>query len=212
MSALSSSARNTATSKTNVGPATVGSAVRRLRPPRLRLLPEPSSAVAGNGIFAVMIVGLLLAGMAALLLLNTNLAQGAFTQQALQQQQSALAVTEQLYSQQVAQAESPVTLQERANSAGMVPVTSPVFLRLSDGKVLGDPTPAAGVAPPAKATTTTTTTAAVTNTRAAVTAKPTTTGTSHTTDGAASAPATSSDAAHPDLPTTTKKSTTGPTR
>lgn len=188
MSALNSSARNTTTSKTTFGQDTVGSAVRRLRPPRLRLLPEPSAAVAGNGIFAVMIVGLLLAGMAALLLLNTTLAQGAFTQQALHQEQSALAVTEQLYSQQVAEAESPGILQEQANAAGMVPVTSPVFLRLSDGKVLGDPTPAVGAVPPAKATTTT--------------------GTPQTTQ----ATITSTDAARPDSTTTTPKSTTGPTR
>ena len=101
-------------------------------------------------------------------------------------------MTEQLYSQQVAEAESPVTLQARANAAGMVPVTSPVFLRLSDGKVLGDPTPAEGIAPLAKTTT---------STPAATTSAATT-----------STATTSTDAARPDSATTTPKSTTGPTR
>jgi hypothetical protein len=53
--------------------------------------------------------------------------------------QSQLAVEEQRLLQEVAKAEAPESLQRRADALGMVPVTSPVFLRLADGAVLGVP-------------------------------------------------------------------------
>ncbi|HET8970732.1 MAG TPA: hypothetical protein VFN19_06725 [Candidatus Nanopelagicales bacterium] len=114
----------------------------RLRPPRLRLLPTPTPSVAGNGVFAAVVVAMVLAGMALLLVLNTSLAQGAFEQQTLQSEQSALQVTEQALQQQVDAAQSPEELKRAADRLGMVPVTAPVFLRLTDGKVLGEPQPA----------------------------------------------------------------------
>jgi outer membrane murein-binding lipoprotein Lpp len=109
----------------------------------LRLAPRPASTVAGNGAFLAIVGGLILGGMAALLVLNTSLAQGAFELQRLQAQQSDLEVSEQALQQQVEAAQSPDALKERADQLGMVPVTVPAFLRLADGTVLGDPTPAA---------------------------------------------------------------------
>jgi hypothetical protein len=44
--------------------------------------------------------------------------------------------------QDVARAEAPESLQQKALALGMVPVAAPVFLRLSDGAVLGSPRPA----------------------------------------------------------------------
>lgn len=130
----------------------VPSRVRRARPPRLRLVPRPAPTVAGNGVFIGVTAALVVAGMAALLLLNTSLAQGAFELQSLQQHQSELQITEQALAQQVDQAESPVALKKRADELGMVPVAVPAFLRLADGKVLGTPTAAKrAVAPPARA-------------------------------------------------------------
>jgi hypothetical protein len=105
-------------------------------------VPSAPAVVAGNGVFALVVVGLLVAGMGVLLVLNTSLAQGAFELGALDSAKSHLAVQEQQLLQQVALAESPEALQHRADVLGMVPVAAPVFLRLADGAILGDPAPA----------------------------------------------------------------------
>ncbi len=125
-------------------------ATRRPRPstvtPRRRAalveVPAPAPAVAGNGVFALVVVGLLVGGMVMLLVLNTTLAQGAFEISSLTSTQNQRAVQEQQLLQQVALEEAPDSLQKRASALGMVAVTSPVFLRLADGAVLGIPHPA----------------------------------------------------------------------
>ena len=109
------------------------------RRPALVEVPQARAAVAGNGVFALVVLGMLVTGMGVLLVLNTTLAQGAFEISALTSAQHKLAVSEQLLLQQVALAESPESLQGRADALGMVPVASPVFLRLADGAVLGTP-------------------------------------------------------------------------
>ncbi|MBI1377544.1 MAG: hypothetical protein GC157_08700 [Frankiales bacterium] len=116
------------------------------RRPQLVALPEPAPVVAGTGIFAAVVVGLLLSGMVVLLVLNTSLAQGAFELSSLSKAQSDLEDQEQQLLQDVALKESPEALQRRALQLHMVPVASPVFLRLSDGAVLG--VPVAAAAPP----------------------------------------------------------------
>ena len=147
----------------------------------LTVAPEARAAVAGNGIFALVVVGLLLAGMVMLLVLNTSLAQGSFEIGSLTKTQDALAVSEQQLLQQVARAEAPESLQARATELGMVPVSSPVFLRLADGAVLGTPTPAVRLArpagtnsPAAPAAVTTTTPTKTATTPQPATAKPAT--------------------------------------
>jgi hypothetical protein len=116
------------------------------RRPTLVEVPAPAPAVAGNAMFALVVVAMLLGGMVVLLVLNTSLAQGAFELGALGRAQSQLGVQEQRLLQDVAQQESPESLQKRADGLGMVPVTAPVFLRLADGAVLGNPIPAKRVA------------------------------------------------------------------
>lgn len=130
-----------------VGPRPAAHTVPRRRPV-LHEVPPPAPAVAGNGMFALIVVGLLLGGMVTLLVLNTTLAQGAFEIGSLTKIQRDLAVNEQRLLQKVARAESPEALQERAERLGMVPATTPVFLRLADRAVLGTPTPAVGAANP----------------------------------------------------------------
>ena len=110
----------------------------------MRVLPTPGPEVAGATTFAIVVVVLLALGMGVLLLLNTTLAQGAFEIDRLQRENSSLQIREQTLAQQVAQAESPVSLQAKADALGMVSAGAPVFLRMSDGKVLGDATPAVG--------------------------------------------------------------------
>ena len=48
------------------------------RRPTLTEVPAAPAAVAGAGVFALVVVGMLVAGMGVLLVLNTSLAQGAF--------------------------------------------------------------------------------------------------------------------------------------
>jgi hypothetical protein len=136
----------TARPRTARRPAPPARATARRRPVLVEVPPAPA-AVAGNGVFALVVVGLLLVGMGVLLGLNTSLAQGAFEINALTRTQSTLAVQEQQLLQQVAVAEAPESLQQRADALGMVPVASPVFLRLADGAVLGAPVPAAAARP-----------------------------------------------------------------
>jgi len=107
----------------------------------LKALPSPRSHAPRAPFLMVMGV-LLAAGLLGLLLLNTTLAQGAFVAHDLQAQTTALADQEQALVQKVAEQESPTVLERRARAIGMVPSSTPVFLRLSDGAVLGVPVPA----------------------------------------------------------------------
>jgi hypothetical protein len=123
------------------------------RDAQIHLLPSrtPRSAVAapvaaphraGLGAFIGLLVGVLASGLFGLLLLNTTLGEGSFRIKAMQNAVSQLSDQSQQLQQQVALAESPVALQQRASALGMVPSGSPVFLRLTDGRVLGVPVPA----------------------------------------------------------------------
>jgi len=134
---MSSAARSAAARPATRRPRTSTAAPRRRA--TLVEVPAPAPAVAGNGVFALVVVGLLVGGMVMLLVLNTTLAQGAFEISSLSRTQNQLAVQEQQLLQQVALEEAPDSLQKRAAALGMVPVTSPVFLRLADGAVLGIP-------------------------------------------------------------------------
>ena len=84
----------------------------------------------------------LAAGFFAVLLLNTVISQGAFRQHELEIQLILLAEKEEALARSVQQAEAPLEVEKAARKLGMVPAAAPVFLRLSDGKVLGEPVPA----------------------------------------------------------------------
>lgn len=117
---------------------------------RVMLVPDfDPSARAGVGIFVAMVMALLVLGMIVLLLLNTALGQGAFELQNFQQQRQALSDQEQTLLQTVTEGQSPQVLARKAAMLGMIPVTSPVFLRLRDGKILGTALPAVLPKPPA---------------------------------------------------------------
>jgi hypothetical protein len=115
--------------------------------PRLTVVPQARLRPA-RAPFILLVLGLLLAGMVSLLLLNTALAEGSFVVQELQQRATELADDEATLAQEVAVAESPAELAARAADLGMVATTSPAFLRLSDGAILGTPVPAEAPAPP----------------------------------------------------------------
>jgi hypothetical protein len=89
--------------------------------------------------FVIFVVSLLAAGLVGLLLLNTELQRGAFQVTALNQQTDQLRDQQEQLERQVRTLESPQNLADRALRMGMVPNPNPVFLRLSDGQVLGVP-------------------------------------------------------------------------
>jgi len=113
----------------------------------LRLVVSGRRVRLGDGAFVVMVLGLLTATLFSLLLLNTSLAENSFQLQTIRQDSRDMTLREQVLSEELAAAESPIGLQERATELGMVAAGSPVFLRLSDGKILGESDPA--VAPSA---------------------------------------------------------------
>jgi hypothetical protein len=89
--------------------------------------------------FVLFVVALLGAGLVGLLLLNTELQRGTFQVTALNQQAGQLRDQQEHLERQARTLESPQNLADRALRMGMVPNPNPVFLRLSDGKVLGVP-------------------------------------------------------------------------
>ena len=97
------------------------------------------TGVMSNGAFALAAVAIMSIGLLALLVLNTALAKGSFRAHELRVEKADLAQREQLLRTQIEDASSPVTLYKRATDQGMVESVTPVFIRLSDGEILGVP-------------------------------------------------------------------------
>ncbi len=87
--------------------------------------------------FIGLVAFLIVAGVMANLVVQTFLSQGAFTEQQLLLQTRNSAAEVQALQQQLSVMAAPATLSERARKLGMVPMGNPVFLRLSDGEILG---------------------------------------------------------------------------
>jgi hypothetical protein len=98
--------------------------------------------------FVLLVLVVLGVGLVGLLLLNTSLQQGSFAIHDLQRQTSLLADRQSELERQVAVLAAPESLASRAVKLGMVPNPNPAFLRLSDGRVLGDPQPAKALPKP----------------------------------------------------------------
>ncbi len=112
----------------------------------LRVVPE-RSRTPGRA-FVVLLVAVLAAGLVGLLVLNTAMQRSAFALESLNSTADRLEVRRQVLDLKVDRLGSPEVLGRRATELGMVPMENPVFLRLSDGKVLGNPRPAvAGTGP-----------------------------------------------------------------
>ena len=101
-----------------------------------------------------MLASILGVGLLGMLLINTTLAQGAFTLSELRAAQTELSRTEATLIESVAALAAPTVLEEKARNLGMVPSSNPAFIKIPSGKVLGKPKPAPGVrvATPADAT------------------------------------------------------------
>jgi hypothetical protein len=114
---------------------------RQPGPVRLRRLPLP-----------VLLGGMLLAGLCALLALNTASAAQELTQRALTDSNASASDIEQQLVRDLAARQAPGALASAAVAQGLVPNPNPAFLRINaDGSVtvLGSPTPAS--LPPAPA-------------------------------------------------------------
>jgi cell division protein FtsB len=100
-------------------------------------------------LFSMLLVGV---GLVGLLVLNTVVAQDAFTIHDLDRNAATLAEREQLLRQQVAALEAPAAVADRAAKIGLVQAGDPVFLA-PDGRVLGNPVAATAPPPPPPAPT-----------------------------------------------------------
>ncbi len=92
--------------------------------------------------FVALVSLLLVGGVAGLLLFNTSMQQASFRATALEQQAQILAAEEQSLQMELETLRDPQRVASEARALGMVPPANPAFLRLSDGKVLGESTPA----------------------------------------------------------------------
>ena len=117
---------------------------RRSTRPNLRMVSPLRPERASRGVFALVVVGMLILGMIVILVINTSLAQGAFTLSELQGRQATLTQQEQALSQSVAGFSAPDNLEKIARAMGMVPSQSPVFLKLPHGRIVGNAKPAPG--------------------------------------------------------------------
>ena len=89
--------------------------------------------------YVALLSAMLLSAMLGSLLIHTVMAQGAFEVQTVQKEMKVLRDRHEELTQIVAAAEAPVAVERRARQMGMVPAASPVFLRLADKTVLGNP-------------------------------------------------------------------------
>jgi cell division protein FtsL len=127
-------------------------ATPRLRPqkppPRNRALRlvAPVSSRAGKAPFVVVVLTLVGMGLVGLILMSTVLQAQSFEIARLSEQVDTLETREQALSREVDRLQSPSNLASKALWLGMVPNANPVFLRLSDGEVVGkaEPAPARG--------------------------------------------------------------------
>ncbi len=124
--------------------ATRGARAHRSTRPHLRMVTPLRPERASRGVFALLVTGMLGIGMVLILVINTSLAQGAFTVSELQAQRADLSQQEQTLAELVAAAAAPDRLESQARSLGMVPSENPVFLNLTTGRVLGEPKAALG--------------------------------------------------------------------
>jgi cell division protein FtsB len=110
---------------------------------RARLTVVPRRRTRAARMPFVMLVSLvLLLGVVGLLLFNTSMQQAAFAATSLEEQATTLTAREQTLKMELDVLRDPQHVAERAQEMGMVQPCNPAFLKLDDGKVLGEPCPA----------------------------------------------------------------------
>jgi hypothetical protein len=110
---------------------------------RARLTVVPRTRTRTSRVPFVMLVSfVLLAGVIGLLMFNTSMQQAAFATTSMEQQAATMTAREQTLRMELDMLRDPQRVGLEAQRMGMVMPANPAFLRLSDGKVLGTPTPA----------------------------------------------------------------------
>jgi hypothetical protein len=100
----------------------------------LRLVPDiKQGAVAADRTFGIFLGAIFTAGLLALLVINTALAQDAFILKDLKQQAQVLTDQREAILREVARKSSPDQLSQSAAQLGMVASTNPRFLDMSAG-------------------------------------------------------------------------------
>lgn len=139
MSTLMTSSRTGARARV---PRFAEAAVERARltvvPPRRPL----GRTQAARTPFAVLVLAMLAGGVVGLLMFNTHMQQSSFEATALQRQVSVLTAQKQSLDLELDRLRDPQRLAVAAKDLGMVAPSQPAFVRLGDGTVLGNPTPA----------------------------------------------------------------------
>jgi hypothetical protein len=87
--------------------------------------------------FVLLVLGLLGGALVSLLLLNTVLAEDAFTLTKLQRSNKLLNEQRQALQEEIAREESPTVLAQKARALGMVQPTRPAFVDARTGRVVG---------------------------------------------------------------------------
>jgi hypothetical protein len=128
-------------------------AVRSARPaprpgaPRLRAVAAPVGARSRAGL-VMGCLSLLSVGLVGLLLLNMSLEKGAFVRRRQQAELERLLEAKQALTEELAALSAPQSLAVRAAQLGMVPAPNAAFVRMSDGRRFGVPSPAVAAQAP----------------------------------------------------------------
>lgn len=104
--------------------------------PQLTVVPRPGRR-ASRLPFAALVVAVLGLGLVGLLLLNTGMERGVYQVTALRTKVAALQIQHQALQLKVAELQDPQQVAERALRLGMVANSSPAFISLATGKVMG---------------------------------------------------------------------------
>lgn len=91
----------------------------------------------GSAWFPVLCIALLLAGLGAVLGLNTAMAQDSFEVTALEARTAELADTEAALQQSINDRSSPQNLASEARALGMAPSSTAAFIDIEKGRILG---------------------------------------------------------------------------
>lgn len=105
---------------------------------------SPSTHARPRIVYALSAVACVGAVIVAQLLLSVGISQGAYEISALRASQVELGRTADSVSEDLIRVSSPQSLAANAEALGMVSNSTPAYLRLSDGAVLGAPTSASG--------------------------------------------------------------------
>jgi hypothetical protein len=124
-----------------------------VEPRRRWLAPVPDRAVRQRPriVYAAVAIGGIAVIALAQLLMSIGLSDGAYQISSLQSQQKELDRTNQALTEQLTAFSSPQNLVQNAQALGMIANGNTVYLRLSDGAVLGSPTPATAANAPISA-------------------------------------------------------------